>query len=50
MQVNGMSLESMQAGMQQETKKKKLCIAIGSAINLAFAFLVGVLYAVWWGN
>ena len=36
--------------MQHETKGKKCCIAIGSALHLAFAFVVGLLYAIWWGN
>ena len=50
MQVNGMSVESLQASMQHETQCKKCCIAIGSAIHLAFAGIVGLIFAIWWGN
>ena len=50
MQVNGYSKEMLEESMRNETACKKLCIAIGSGIHLAFAAIVGIIFAVWWGN
>ena len=50
MQVNGYSKEMLEQSMENESTCKKLCIAIGSAIHLAFAAIVGIIFAVWWAN
>ena len=40
----------MEESMKNESTCKKLCIAIGSAVHLAFAAIVGIIFAVWWAN
>ena len=50
MQVNGYSKEMLEESMKNESACKKLCIAIGSAIHLAFAGIVGIIFAVWLAN
>ena len=47
MQVNGYSKEMLEESMKNESACKKLCIAIGSGIHLAFAAIVGIIFAVW---
>ena len=50
MQVNGYSKEMLEESMKNESACKKLCIAIGSGIHLAFAAIVGIIFAVWLVN
>ena len=50
MQVNGYSKEMLEESMKNESACKKLCIAIGSGIHLAFAAIVGIIFAVWLSN
>ena len=38
-------IETMKGGMEHESTAKKFCIAIGSAIHLAFAGGVGIVFA-----
>ena len=47
MQVNGYSKEMLEESMKNESACKKLCIAIGSGIHLAFAAIVGIIFVVW---
>ena len=50
MQINGMSAEQLQAGMEHESTCKKCCIAIGSVIHMLAAAAIGIVYAVYWSN
>ena len=45
-----MSAETIQASMKHESQCKKCCIAISSAIHLAFAAAVGLVFCLWWKN